>query len=88
MLVSMPSLSKDFNGFPIDSWGLTSAGYNYLVLPENLAPEKLEEDLFKFVVKYHSPEDAARKKFKLQPLRESTLINNTQRTLVHHQTQT
>ena len=70
MLVSMPSLSKDFNGFPIDNWGLTSAGYNYLVLPENLAPEKLEEDFLKFVVKYHSPEDAARKKFKLQPLRE------------------
>jgi putative ABC transport system permease protein len=70
MLVSMPSLSKDFMGFPTDSWGLTMAGYNYLVLPENLSPEKLEEELTKFVIKYHSPEDAARKKFKLQPLRE------------------
>ncbi|HMG93125.1 MAG TPA: ABC transporter permease [Chryseolinea sp.] len=70
MLVSMPSLSKDFMGFPVDSWGTTIAGYNYLVLPENLSPEKLEDDLKKFVAKYYSPEDAARKTFKLQPLRE------------------
>jgi putative ABC transport system permease protein len=70
MLVSMPSLFKDFLGFPIESWGMTIAGYNYVVLPDDLAPEKLEEDLTKFVIKYYSPEDAARKKFMLQPLRE------------------
>jgi putative ABC transport system permease protein len=70
MVVSMPSLYKEFLGFPLDSWGLTMAGYNYLVLPEHLSPAKLEEELTKFTVKYHSAEDAARKKFKLQPLRE------------------
>src|SRR5688572_16699717 len=70
MLVSMPSLSKDFNGFPTDSWGLTVAGYNYLVLPENLSSEKLEEEFVNFVNKYYFPEDAVRKKFKLQQLRE------------------
>ena len=70
MVVSMPSLSKDFMGFPTDSWGLTVSGYNYLVLPDNISKEKLEEDFKQFVVKYHTAEDAGRRSFKLQALRD------------------
>jgi putative ABC transport system permease protein len=70
MVISMPSLSKDFMNFPVDSWGVTISGYNYLVLPDNISREKIEEDFKQFVTKYHSAEDAPRKKFKLQPLSE------------------
>ena len=70
MVVSMPSLSKDFMGFPTDSWGVTISGYNYLVLPDNISKEKLEEDFKQFVVKYHTGEDATRRTFKLQALRD------------------
>jgi hypothetical protein len=68
MIVSMPSLSKDFMGFPVDSWGVTISGYNYLILPEDVSKEKLEEDFKKFVSKYYSAEEAPRKSFKLQAL--------------------
>ena len=70
MVISMPSLSKDFMGFPVDNWGVTISGYSYLIMPDEMSKEKLEEDLKQLVVKYHSPEDAARKKFKLQALRD------------------
>lgn len=70
MIVSMPSLSKDFMGFPLDSWGVTVAGYNYIVLPEDISKEKLEEDFGPFVMKYLDKEDAPRKRFKLQPLKD------------------
>lgn len=70
MVISMPSLSKDFMGFPVDSWGVTISGYNYIVMPDDLSKEKLEEDLKQFVTKYHSAEDAPRKKLKLQALRD------------------
>lgn len=70
MIASMPSLTQDLVGFPLDHWGVNISGYSYVVLPEGLQSPILEDRLKSFVVKYHAPEDAARTSFKLQPLKE------------------
>lgn len=69
MLVSFPSLSSDFiGGLPLDRWGMSSAGICYVVLPNDVSVQSVEERLKDFVSKYLPPEDAARKSYSLQPL--------------------
>jgi len=69
MVISYPSFSSDFlAGMPIDQWGLTGSGYAYLVLPEGMSPESVEERFPAFNAKYMDKETADRQSFRLQPL--------------------
>jgi putative ABC transport system permease protein len=68
MVVSMPSLTSDFLGLPIDQWGLTASGYAYTVLPLSIKPVSMTPRLKAFGDKYLDPEDAKRVWFSLQPL--------------------
>jgi putative ABC transport system permease protein len=71
MIVSMPSLTSDFiAGLPLDHWSLSSAGFVYVVLPENVSQASIERRLNTFRDKYLTKEDAERKTFHLQPLSE------------------
>jgi ABC-type antimicrobial peptide transport system permease subunit len=70
MIVSMPSLTPEFIGFPLDRWGMTIAGFTYIVLPESVQPSRIEDRFKDFVTKYLSKEDAATESFKIQPLKE------------------
>ncbi len=67
MIVSMPSLSEEFLGLAIDQWGMNSAGYSYIVLPQNLKVAGIEERFTDFVKKYYTNEEK-RQQYKLQPL--------------------
>jgi putative ABC transport system permease protein len=68
MIVSMPTLTAEYFGWPIDSWGLTSSGFSYVVLPEGVTPESINERLIPFVEKYYTHEERARQTYSLQPL--------------------
>lgn len=65
-----PELAQKFLGFPFDQWGLNSAGFTYVVLPQNVTKENLESRFIPFLKKYYSEEDAARQSYHLQPLSE------------------
>lgn len=67
MIVSMPSLTRDFIGLPMDTWGMRMAGSSYVVLPEGVTPAQIEERLVGFVEKYH-PKDNTKQTYLLQPL--------------------
>lgn len=68
MIVSMPSLSGDFLGLPIDTWGMRMAGFSYIVLPEHVQKEQIETRLEGFKNKYFMKEHADRQTLLLQPL--------------------
>jgi putative ABC transport system permease protein len=68
MVVSFPTLTEEFIGFDINSWGLNSAGYSYLVLPENISQQNIEERFVKFVQKYYAKEKDQKQYYHLQPL--------------------
>jgi len=68
MIVSMPSFTAEYFGWPITSWGLTSTGYSYLVLPEGMSPESVNERFVAFVEKYYDVEERDRQTYLLQPL--------------------
>ncbi|MBL0745271.1 ABC transporter permease [Chryseolinea lacunae] len=71
MVVSMPSLNSDLlGGLPLDQWGMTASGYVYIVLPSNITAASMTPRFKGFVDKYFDKEDATRKWFSLQPLRE------------------
>ena len=70
MIVSMPSFTEAFFGWPVSSWGLTSSGYSYMVLPEGVSPESINERFPEFVDKYYNEEERARQNYRLQPLRD------------------
>ena len=70
MVVSMPSLTPDFIGFPLDRWGMTMSGFTYIVLPKGLQPSNLDDRFKSFVAKYLTADDAARTWFRLQSLME------------------
>jgi ABC-type antimicrobial peptide transport system permease subunit len=67
MIVSWPSFTKEFFGWPVDHWGLSSAGFSYLVLPSTQTMEQIESRFAPFVKKYYDAEDAARTEYMLQP---------------------
>jgi putative ABC transport system permease protein len=69
MIISMPSLSKDFiGGLPIDQWSLRRTGMTYVVLPKSRSINEIESRLTSFVQKYYSQDEASRMKLSLQPL--------------------
>jgi len=70
MIVSMPSFTEEFFGWPVDRWGLNSAGFSYFVLPENIAAQQITDRFKDFVKKYYPEEEAKRNKYFLQPLSE------------------
>ncbi|HYG20621.1 MAG TPA: ABC transporter permease [Ohtaekwangia sp.] len=70
MIVSLPSFTKDFFGWPVDRWGLNSAGYSYIVLPPTLTAKQVESRFPAFVKKYYNAEEAARVEYLLQPFSE------------------
>jgi putative ABC transport system permease protein len=70
MIVSLPSFTKDFFGWPVDHWGLSSAGFSYIVLPETHTQEQIESRFPAFVKKYYNAEEAARVEYLLQPFKE------------------
>jgi len=69
MVVSMPSLTSEYLGFPMDHWSVRISGYNYLVLPDNVSSQAVEERLKNFVKKYHKEDDAKRTTYHLQGLK-------------------
>ena len=70
MIVSLPSFTKDFFGWPVDHWGLSSAGFSYIVLPATHTEEQIESRFNDFVKKYYKADEAARVKYLLQPFSE------------------
>jgi putative ABC transport system permease protein len=68
MIVSMPSFTKKFFYWGTTHWGLSSAGFSYLVLPDNMTPEKVENRFPAFVKKYYDKDDAEKNTFLLQRL--------------------
>lgn len=70
MIVSWPSFTKDFFGWPVDRWGLSSAGFSYVVLPATHTEEQIESRFAAFVKKYYDDTEAARVKYLLQPFNE------------------
>src|SRR5690606_40382597 len=57
-----------FFGWPISSWGLTSSGFRYVVLPEGATAASISERRSEFVDKYYGEEERARQNCRLQPL--------------------
>lgn len=70
MLISFPTLGEEIVGFDIDQWGLNSAGYSYIVLPENITAAGMEKRFVKFVDKYYDDEDEQKEIYHLQSLNE------------------
>lgn len=70
MVASRASLTPEFIGFPLDSWGMTMSAFTYIVLPSGSNASLVEEQLGTFGGKYFSQEDKIRKTFKLQALSE------------------
>lgn len=70
MIVSLPSFTEDFFGWPVDHWGLSSAGFSYVVLPPTYTAEQIESRFTAFVKKYYDAEEAARTEYLLQPFSE------------------
>ncbi|HEY0653213.1 MAG TPA: ABC transporter permease [Chryseosolibacter sp.] len=68
-VISFPTLSEDFVGFPTDQWGLNSAGFAYIVLPEGIQKADVEKRFPAFVNKYYD-EDDRKQAYHLQPLDE------------------
>jgi putative ABC transport system permease protein len=67
LIVSWPSLTKNFLGFPLDEWGMHISGFNYIILPKEIESHHLEKRLVSFTNKYHENKDK-KKKYSLQPL--------------------
>jgi ABC-type antimicrobial peptide transport system permease subunit len=70
MIVSMPSFTIDFFGWPVDRWGLNSSGFSYVVLPPTVTEEQTEARFPAFVKKYYDDDEANRTTYLLQPLSE------------------
>lgn len=71
MIVSLNILNEEILGFDMNSWGtLHSSNASYVLLPENVKPEFINNQLKTFVKKHFSEEQAKRYKLYLQPLTE------------------
>jgi putative ABC transport system permease protein len=71
MVVSYPSLTSEFFGFPLDQWGMSSSAFTYVKLPEGVRKETVEKRFPAFVKKYYEPEEAAQQAYFLRPLSTS-----------------
>ncbi len=70
MIASMPSLTKEFIGLPLDNWQMNMAGYSYVILPEGMNPADLQKRFADFVKKYNKSEPNQSRAFDLFPLAE------------------
>ena len=70
MIASMPSLTKEFIGLPLDNWQMNMAGYSYVILPEGMKPADLQKRFADFVKKYNKSEPNQSRAFDLFPLAE------------------
>ncbi len=70
MIVSMPSFTNKFFTWGTTHWGLNSAGFSYLVLPENMNTESIVNRFPAFVKKYYRRDDSEKNTYLLQPLSE------------------
>lgn len=68
MVVSMPSLSKEFIGLPIDQWGMNMSGFSYLVIPPAITAATIESQFPKFVEKHYTDPEKNKPVYTLQPL--------------------
>lgn len=70
LVVSLPSLTKEFLGLPIDQWGMSSSGYSYIVLPPVMEKKSIEQRLVAFHNKYRPDKEGEGEKetYLLQPL--------------------
>jgi putative ABC transport system permease protein len=69
MIVSIPSLSMELTGLPIDQWGIHSTGASYIVLPSIDEKTKLESGFPDFVKKYYG-DSSTKRRYSVQPLKE------------------
>jgi ABC-type antimicrobial peptide transport system permease subunit len=69
VMLSFSSL-KDYGAFTNwDDWQSSyGGGQMYMMLPENVSKEKMEQQLVSFVKKYREPKDAAVEEYILQPV--------------------
>ncbi|MBT1705967.1 ABC transporter permease, partial [Chryseosolibacter indicus] len=67
--VSLPSLTKEFLGYSVDSWGLNASGFSYVVLPDDITKKNLETRLVDFAHKYLTEGDT-KQKYLLQSLED------------------
>ncbi len=70
MIVSMPSFDSDYLGLPIDEWGMSIAGFSYVVLPDVMNVESVNTRLKSLINKELKPADAEKQHYFLQPLSE------------------
>lgn len=70
MLVSYASLTPEYTDFPLDSWGFVSSGYTYVLLPEGMAPEHLQQELTTLVTKYYNEESWPTTAYTIQALQD------------------
>ncbi|WP_266368354.1 ABC transporter permease [Tellurirhabdus rosea] len=70
VIVSYKTLKKYF-GFPLDQWGMRSAGSVYVLLPKGASPEAYTARLGRIDDKYYDNRDrSATREFLLQPLND------------------
>ncbi len=70
MIVSMPSLTKEYLGLPMDEWGMNRSGYCYIVLPPSMKSAAVEERFKSFVEKYYKKDESGEETYHLNPLSE------------------
>jgi putative ABC transport system permease protein len=68
LVASMPSLNRDFIGFPLDVWTMEMSGYTYVVLPADIDSRNIESRFPGFVKKYYADLETQQRKYSLQPL--------------------
>jgi ABC-type antimicrobial peptide transport system permease subunit len=68
LIVSMPSLTSDFIGLPLDVWSMEMSGYTYVVLPPNVSEESIERRFPDMVKKYFASDDSKEREYFLQPM--------------------
>jgi putative ABC transport system permease protein len=68
LIVSMPSLNKEFLGFPLDVWNMVMSGYTYVVVPQNVEKQTIEMRLVNFVAKYFDHDQVQKRAYYIQPL--------------------
>ncbi len=69
MLVSFSTM-KTFFEWPLDQWGLRSAGGVYLRLPEGVSPSQFRAGLNRVARTYLQPDGQTKKSLNLQPLHD------------------
>jgi putative ABC transport system permease protein len=80
IVLSMASFTEEFFGWPVDRWGLNSAGFSYIVLPERIALNDMTTRLRTLVDKYYDKDEAHRITYHLQPLGDIHLNTTYQAT--------